>query len=40
MIKNVSANKFLGFAFEKYCLYNKHRKRRIHCYVFGRSLSK
>ena len=31
MIKNVSANKFLSFAFEKYCLYYKHRKRGIDC---------
>ena len=31
MIKNVSANRFLGFAFEKYCFYNKNRKRRINC---------
>ena len=30
MIKNVPVNKFLSFAFEKYCLYNKHRKPRIH----------
>ena len=26
MTKNVSGNKFLSFAFEKYCLYYKHRK--------------
>ena len=31
MIKNVSANMFLSFPFEKYCLHNKHRKRTIHC---------
>ena len=31
MIKNVSAKKFTSFVFEKYCLYNKHRKGRIHC---------
>ena len=31
MIKNVSANRFLSFAFEKYCFYNKNRKRRINC---------
>ena len=31
VIKNVSANKFLSFAFEKYYLYNKHRKRRVQC---------
>ena len=29
----------LSFAFEKYFLYNKHGKRRIH-FVFGRPLSK
>ena len=31
MIKNASTNNFLIFAFDKYCLYNKHRKRRVHC---------
>ena len=31
MTKNVSGNKFVSFAFKKYCLYYKHRKRRIYC---------
>ena len=39
MIKNVSANRFLSFAFEKYCLYNKHRKENS-LNVFGRCLSR
>ena len=30
MIKNVPVNKFLRIDIEKYCLYNKHRKPRIH----------
>ena len=31
MIKNISANKFLRFIFEKYWLQNKHINRRIYC---------
>ena len=31
MKKNVSGDKFVSFAFGKYCLNNKHRERRIRC---------
>ena len=31
MIKNVSADRFLSFAFGNYCWYNKHRECRIRC---------
>ena len=31
MKKNVSGDRFVSFAFGKYCLNNKHRERRIRC---------
>ena len=31
MIKSVSVDSLLSFAFGKYYLYNKHRERRVRC---------